>query len=74
MTYFPFDALRHFDLPQLIAGSRARVLVVDPIDGDWNVLSVADARAMLGPGVEVLSGASPEKVADRIAGLAQQGL
>jgi dienelactone hydrolase len=74
MTYFPFNALRHFDLPQLIAGGRARILVVDPIDGDWNVLSIADARAMLTPGVDVLSGASPEKIADRIAGLAQQGL
>jgi dienelactone hydrolase len=36
-AYVPFGALRSFDLPDLLAQSQARGLIVQPIDGDWNV-------------------------------------
>ena len=32
--FFPFDALRSFDLPQLLAASPAEGLIVNPLDGD----------------------------------------
>ena len=45
--YFGCDALRTFDLPNLMAASRARGLVIDPIDGDWNPLPPDEARKLL---------------------------
>ena len=45
--YFGFDALRTFDLPSLMAASRARGLVIDPIDGDWDLLPPDEARQLL---------------------------
>jgi dienelactone hydrolase len=34
-AYFPFEALRSFDLPDLLNSTRARGLVVNQLDGDW---------------------------------------
>jgi dienelactone hydrolase len=37
--YFVFDALRRFDLPQLLGRSPARGYLIDPVDGDWKRLN-----------------------------------
>jgi hypothetical protein len=39
--YVPFDGLRHPDVPQMLASSKAKGLTVAPIDGDWNVMPAA---------------------------------
>jgi cephalosporin-C deacetylase-like acetyl esterase len=57
---FAFDALRSFDLPQLLAASRARGLVVNPRDGDRERLPEEAARNLLPPGVRVVSAEQPE--------------
>jgi hypothetical protein len=59
-TYFAFDALRSFDLPQLLASSRAVGVVVNPLDGDWGRLSEAAARRLLPPRVGVISDDAPD--------------
>ena len=46
-AYFAFDALRSFDLPQLLASSLADGLIVHPLDGDWGRLPEPEARRML---------------------------
>ena len=47
----PFDALRHFDLPDLFASLGSRpALIVRPIDGDWRPVSEADAVRRLREG------------------------
>jgi dienelactone hydrolase len=46
-SYFGFDALRTFDLPDLMAASPAQGLVIDPIDGDWNRLPSEEARKLV---------------------------
>ena len=53
LIYFPFDALRRFDIPDLLARSRARITIADPIDGDWNPLSAEAARRWLPANVAV---------------------
>jgi dienelactone hydrolase len=45
--YFGFDALRTFDLPNLMAASPAHGLVIDPINGDWKALPSDEARRFL---------------------------
>ena len=58
--YFPFGALRAFDIPDLLAASPARRgLVVNPIDGDWNRMPAAGARKLLPANVEVVADADP---------------
>jgi dienelactone hydrolase len=64
-AFFAFDALRSFDLPQLLAVSRAEGLVVNPLDGDWAPLPVAVARSVLPPAARAVTAEAPEgKVAD----------
>jgi len=46
-SYFVFDVLRSFDLPQLLGAAKAKGLIVSPIDGDWNPIAVEEARKML---------------------------
>jgi hypothetical protein len=58
--YFVFDALRSFDLPQLLASTRAKGLVVNPIDGDWKPLAVPTARKLLPARIRVVTEAAPE--------------
>jgi hypothetical protein len=53
LLYFPFDALRRFDIPDLLARAKAKITVADPIDGDWKPLSVEAARRWLPPGVAI---------------------
>src|SRR5262249_27496743 len=43
-SFFAVDALRSFDLPQLLVASSARGLVVNPQDGDWERLPEEAAR------------------------------
>lgn len=45
--YFGFDALRTFDLPNLMAASPAHGLLIDPIDGDRNLLPPEEVRKLL---------------------------
>jgi pimeloyl-ACP methyl ester carboxylesterase len=45
--YFVYRAWGSLDLPQLLARSKAKITVVDPIDGDWKPMTANDARAML---------------------------
>jgi len=58
--YFVFDGLRSFDLPQLLATSRAKGLVVNPIDGDWKPLGEAEARRLLPARVKLATGVTAE--------------
>jgi hypothetical protein len=59
--FFPFCGLRHFDLPQLLASTRAIGLIVHPIDGDWNRMSETDARRLLPSRIRILSHDHPDK-------------
>ena len=42
LAYFSFDALRNFDLPQLLAATPAPRLIVNPINGDWERMNVEE--------------------------------
>lgn len=44
--YVPFDVLRTFDLPDLLAASPAAGTLLHPIDGDWKRMSPAAARRL----------------------------
>jgi hypothetical protein len=55
-AYVPFAALRSFDLPDLLAGSHARGLVANPIDGDWNEMQQAGARNILPGRIQLTTG------------------
>jgi hypothetical protein len=60
--YFPFDALRCLDLPQLLASVESRGLVVNPIDGDWEPMSEPAARKFLPPSIGLTCTALPEQI------------
>lgn len=60
-AYVPFGALRYFDLPDLLAPVR-RVLVVNPIDGDWKPLAEGQATRLLPSNVTVRVERDPAKV------------
>lgn len=55
-AYFVFDAPRLFDLRDLLAGSGASGLVIDPIDGDWNVRPPSVAQRRLPPNARTVEG------------------
>jgi len=61
-AFFAFDALRSFDLPQLLAVSKAEGLVVNPMDGDRNRLSEAVARGFLPTRVRAVSADEPGEI------------
>ncbi|MEK7404295.1 MAG: prolyl oligopeptidase family serine peptidase [Acidobacteriota bacterium] len=67
--YFPFDALPAFDLPRLLAATRAAGLVVNPIDGDWQRMTAAAALALLPRRVQVVSEEEPAASVRRFVGL-----
>lgn len=54
--YFPFGALEHRDIPDLLNASPARGLVVDPIDGDWQPLTAERARPYVPERIGLVSG------------------
>jgi dienelactone hydrolase len=59
--YFPFGALRAFDIPDLLAATPARRgLVVNPIDGDWNRMPASRARTLVPGNVAVVSETDPQ--------------
>jgi dienelactone hydrolase len=39
--YVPFDGFRQPDIPQMLASTRAKGVIVTPIDGDWEVMPAA---------------------------------
>jgi hypothetical protein len=55
-AYFVFDSFRQFDLAGLYGESRHHGLAVDPIDGDWRVISSEAARRLLPPNVRPVYG------------------
>ena len=58
-SFFAFDALRSFDLPQLLAASQAEGLIVNPLDGDRERLPETVARSLLPPSVRAVSADEP---------------
>ena len=58
-SFFAFDALRSFDLPQLLATSQAKGLIVNPRDGDRGRLPEEAARSLLPPRVRAVSAEEP---------------
>ena len=54
-AYLVFDALSSFDLPQLLVRAKAKTIVVDPINGDWEPMSSSQAREMLPAPVRISS-------------------
>jgi hypothetical protein len=65
--YVPFDALRYFDLPQLLSLSRAAGMLLDPIDGDWQPLNRDTARRLVGKRITVASASDAEVPVDPAA-------
>jgi dienelactone hydrolase len=55
--FFAFDVLHAFDLPQLLASTSAEGLILDPIDGDGDVLSPLAARVRVPARVGIATGA-----------------
>jgi hypothetical protein len=69
-SFFAFNALRSFDLPQLLALSRAEGLIVNPLDGDRERLLETVARGLLPKGVRVVSADEPgQQVGEFFRGL-----
>lgn len=62
--YVPFDVLRAFDLPDLLAASPAAGTVLHPTDGDWNRMSPAAARRLLPHNVAVVE--AEQSLVDRL--------
>jgi dienelactone hydrolase len=60
-SFFAFNALRSFDLPQFLASSRAKGLFANPRDGDWGRLPEAAARSLLSPAVRAVSEEEPAR-------------
>jgi hypothetical protein len=51
--YFAFGALQAPDLPQLLAGAKAKTFIIDPINGDWDRMDRQQARALIAPPVRL---------------------
>ncbi len=60
-SFFVFDVLHHWDLPQLLALSRAQGVIVNAIDGDGNRLSEHEAQKLLPRRIRVLSSERPDR-------------
>jgi dienelactone hydrolase len=63
-SFFAFDALRSFDLPQLLAASQAKGLIVNPRNGDRGRLAEDAARSILPPGLRAVFGEEPGRGAE----------
>jgi pimeloyl-ACP methyl ester carboxylesterase len=61
--YVPFDVLRYFDLPDLLARVKAPGVIVNPINGDWERVEEQAARALVPSGVRVVSIDEPSAAA-----------
>ena len=51
--YFAFGALQAPDLPQLLAGAKAKTFLIDPINGDWERMNAQQTRALISPPVRL---------------------
>jgi dienelactone hydrolase len=72
-TFFAFSALRSFDLPQLLALSQTKGLIVNPVDGDRERLPEKAARALLPTRVRVVSAPEPaQQVGEFLEGVLGQ--
>jgi dienelactone hydrolase len=58
-AFFAFDVLQHFDLPQIFDLSRAKGLIVNPVDGDGDRLPEALLRTLLPRHVRAVSAIEP---------------
>jgi len=65
--FFVFDVLRHFDLPGLLEMSSVPGIVIDPINGDREVMTQREAEELLPNSVRA---GSPETVAQWLERLA----
>jgi hypothetical protein len=45
-SYMPFDGLYGPDMAQMLTATRAKGLIVNPIDGDWRRMRAADAQIL----------------------------
>jgi hypothetical protein len=61
-AFFAFNALRSFDLPQLLYTSRADGLVVNPLDGDRERLPEHVARGLLRRRVPAVCADEPDPI------------
>jgi dienelactone hydrolase len=64
-TFFVFDVLHSWDLPQLLASTLVEGLIVNPIDGDGNRLSEQEAQKLLPRRIHVVSAAEPDEAIRR---------
>jgi dienelactone hydrolase len=58
--FFVFEGLRAADLPRWLANSPATGLIINPVDGDWNVLTEAEARRLLPARIRVITQPEPD--------------
>jgi dienelactone hydrolase len=58
--YFPFSALEHFDLPQLLAASGVPGLVVNVMNGDWERKPIDAVRRLVSGKLEAVSDDEPD--------------
>jgi dienelactone hydrolase len=64
-SFFVFDILRSWDLPQLLGLSPVEGAIVHPIDGDGNRLSEREARELLPRRVEIVTAPEPDPAVRR---------
>jgi dienelactone hydrolase len=60
-AYFVFDALRSFDLPDLLKAVKLPGLVINPINGDWERMAEKDATQLLPSGIQLAVSNSTEQ-------------
>jgi hypothetical protein len=58
-AFFPFSALRWFDLPDLLTASQAEGLIVNPLNGDWERLPQAVAQGLHPARIRIALAAEP---------------
>jgi hypothetical protein len=59
-SFYVFDILRSSDIPQLLDSFRGECLIVNPIDGDRNAITEADAHRLVPARIHVVSLADPD--------------
>ena len=69
-SFFAFNALRSFDLPQLFSLSQAEGLIVNPLDGDRECLVENVARGLLPGRVRAVCADEPgERIGEFLGGV-----
>jgi dienelactone hydrolase len=64
-SFFPFGALRSFDLPQLLGASSAHGVVVNARDGDRELMPEEAARGLLPAHLKVIRAEGPQHLIER---------